>query len=113
MNKALILQIFDAVNHRDSSALMRCLPDDVIRGSLDDMMTAIPDVHVHVDLAAAEGELVCTKGVISGTQTGRWRKFDGSGERVEVSYLDMWRIQDGVVVANWLEIDNFALLPAG
>ena len=113
MNKALILQIFDAINHHDAGALARCLPNDEIRGGFERMMAAIPDVHVAVDLAAAEGELVCTKGTISGTHTGRWRKFDGSGNRVNVSYLDMWRIQDGVVVGNWVELDTFALLPNG
>jgi predicted ester cyclase len=43
----------------------------------------------------------------------------GTGKTVEVSYIDMWRLEDGKAVENWVQMDllglmqQLGIIPAG
>jgi predicted ester cyclase len=71
---------------------------------------AFPDGTNSVEMIAAEGELVTGHGVFRGTQTGWFFDIPPTGRKVEISTLDVVRIEDGKIVEIWHLEDQMKLL---
>lgn len=56
---------------------------DGVRTYYEDLLRAVPDLHIDVQRRHVTGEHVILEVVISGTQTGPWRGLPGTGRRVE------------------------------
>jgi len=71
---------------------------------------AFPDMHVEIEQMVSEGDRVCTRGRFSGTHQGEFMGVAASGKRFEVGYIDIWRLEDGKAVENWVQIDMLGLM---
>lgn len=53
----------------------------------------------------AEGEWMGAFGRQEATHTGEFMGIPATGKRVNVRYMDFWKVQDGKIIDNWVMID--------
>jgi predicted ester cyclase len=111
--KAIVRRFFgEGVNAKNKAVFEELLPDPDLRFLFEYFIIAFPDLELTVDAWVAEDDLVCTRGVFRGTHAEWYGGVDPSGKLVEVPYLDMWRVQDGRLVENWVQWDHQILRDA-
>jgi steroid delta-isomerase-like uncharacterized protein len=83
---------------------------DSIRGGIEMIRSAFDDLHVDVQQLVAEGDRVASMVVMSGTNTGDYRRGGATGRKGEIRAFFVWRIADGRIAENWGVADRFAFL---
>jgi steroid delta-isomerase-like uncharacterized protein len=83
---------------------------DGLRQVLAPFLSAFPDFAVTIEDIVGEGDKVVTRGVFTGTQRGAFMGIPATGTAVRVPYMDMWRVEDGKAVENWVRLDTLSLL---
>ena len=53
----------------------------------------------------AEGEWMAAFGRQEATHSGEFMGIAPTGKRVEIRYMDFWKVQDGKIVSNWVMVD--------
>jgi len=53
----------------------------------------------------AEGEWMAAFGRQEARHTGEFMGIAPTGKRVEIRYMDFWKVQDGKIVDNWVMVD--------
>ena len=53
----------------------------------------------------AEGEWMAAFGRQRATHSGTFMGIAPTGKRVEIRYMDFWKVQDGKIVDNWVMVD--------
>jgi predicted ester cyclase len=53
----------------------------------------------------AEGEWMAAFGHQEATHTGTFMGIAPTGKRVEIRYMDFWKVRDGKIVDNWVMVD--------
>jgi predicted ester cyclase len=71
---------------------------------------AFPDMHVTLEDEIAEGDKVVTRGYFSGTHQGEFQGIAPTGKQIHVKYIDVWRLENGQLVENWVQMDMLGLL---
>jgi predicted ester cyclase len=69
-----------------------------------------PDLHTTVEAVIAEDDKVATRGYITGTQQGPFMNIPPTGKSIKVTYTDIWRIENGKAVENWVQMDMLGLM---
>ena len=115
-NKAVARQFLAAFAAGDTTVLTRIVAENIVdhdaapgtkpgREGLLDAVTmfriAFPDLEMSADRIVAEGDLVAVSGTIRGTNDGPLMEAPATGKRVAFSYMDMYRIADGVMAEVW------------
>jgi predicted ester cyclase len=72
--------------------------------------TAFPDISVVPEQILAEGDIITTRGTARGTHNGDFQGIPPTGKPVSFSYIDIWRVEDGKLVENWVEMDRLGML---
>jgi steroid delta-isomerase-like uncharacterized protein len=72
--------------------------------------TAFPDLHITDEDVIAEGDKVAKRGEWRGTHQGDFMGIPATGKSVAVSYSDIWRIENGQAVENWVQMDMLGLM---
>src|SRR6478609_12120416 len=67
--------------------------------------TALPDVTVTKEDSVIAGDRVVGRYVYRGTHTGDFMGIPASGKPVEMRTIDIWRIEDGMFVEHWDELN--------
>jgi len=73
-------------------------------------VNGFPDFHITVEDTIAEGDKVATRGYFTGTHTGEFMNIPATGKQVKVSYIDIWRMENGKAVENWVQMDQLSML---
>jgi steroid delta-isomerase-like uncharacterized protein len=73
-------------------------------------INAFPDMQITVEDAIAEGDKVATRGTWRGTHKGDFMSIPATGKSVAVSYSDIWRVENGRAVENWVQMDMLGLM---
>ncbi len=73
-------------------------------------LTGFPDLQVTLEDALAEGDKVATRGVLRGTHHGDFMGIPATGKPVPVQYIDIWRVEHGQAVENWVQMDMLGML---
>lgn len=68
-----------------------------IEGFLD----AFPDIRLEVGDVSGESELVTFRATINGTHEGEFEGIAPTGRRIEVSLIDVVRVENGKFVEHW------------
>jgi predicted ester cyclase len=76
------------------------------RQSWVEMHTAFPDIHARIEQTVEQGDTVCHRYTLSGTNTGGDAP---TGRRFEVLGMDMVRVRDGKIVEHWALADAAAM----
>jgi len=122
-NKALLRRFVDeVVNQHSVDVLDQIVAEDfrttfapapgreVFKQAMAALFQGFPDVQSNIDELIAEGDKVSSLGRWTGTHQGDFQGIPPTGTQVEVSYIDIWRVQDGQFVENWVQMDILGLL---
>ena len=52
-----------------------------------------------------QGEWMASFGAQQATHSGEFMGIAPTGKRVEIRYMDFWKVQDGKIVDNWVMVD--------
>lgn len=67
---------------------------------------AFPDYHVKNDIEVADENWVAATGFLTGTHQGEWLGVPPTGKPVKMRYSDFWLVKDGLLVENWVMVDD-------
>jgi predicted ester cyclase len=126
-NEDIVLRMIEAVNTRDFDALDDIVSPTVRRysgatpevqvTSLDEFkaflhadLAAVPDAMQEVNLIFSSGDMVAVHEIYRGTQTGQMGPFPPSGRSLELPFIGLLRVEDGMVAEIWVEWDNLNAL---
>lgn len=70
----------------------------------------LPDFHTTIDDMIAEGDKVVVRGHDNFTHNARFLGNQPTGNRVEISWITIYRFQNGKVVEKWIEQDMMRLM---
>ena len=124
-NKTVRRRYHDAWNAGDVAGLDAIMARDVVNHSplpgqasgvegfkqaLQWMRAGVPDLTITIESQIAEGDLVATRWVGTGTHSGTLMGVPPTGKRVTVSGIDICRIADGRIIEYWQELDTLSML---
>jgi steroid delta-isomerase-like uncharacterized protein len=66
---------------------------------------ALPDLKATMEDLVISGDRVVGRFVYRGTHTGELMGIPASGNAVEMRSIDIWRVQDGMFVEHWDELN--------
>jgi predicted ester cyclase len=81
-----------------------------VRGGVDMVRRAFPDLSVEVLDLIGEGDRVAAFLRLSGTNTGAYRRGGATNRRASMRAFFIWRIAGGRLVESWGVADRFAFL---
>jgi steroid delta-isomerase-like uncharacterized protein len=67
--------------------------------------SALPDVRATMEDVVSSGDRVVGRFVYRGTHTGEFMGIPPSGNPVEMRSIDIWRVEDGMFVEHWDELN--------
>lgn len=124
-NKAIKRQEYDAVNQKNLDALDEVIASDVtshparpglapglegVKQLFSSLHAAFPDLHIDVEDLIAEGDKVVARVTASGTHQGEFMGIAPTGNRVELSAIDIARIAGGKIVEHWSNSDQLGMM---
>jgi predicted ester cyclase len=123
-NKAVIRRVFDAMNTKDFSILDEVIAPsfvnhdmpapmpgpDGMKQMLGGFFAGFPDMHVNLDALVGDGDLVASRGTFGGTHRGEFMGVPATGKDVTVKFIDVWRVENGLAVENWVQLDIMGLM---
>lgn len=126
-NKALMREMTEAINNRDLDRLDALVSADLVRHcqatpnvnvrSLSDFkeflrqdFASVPDSEQEIEMMIAEGDKVAAYASYRGTQTGAFGPFPASGNKIDLRFIGILRIEDGKIAEIWVEWDNLTVL---
>jgi predicted ester cyclase len=125
-NTATIERAIEAPNRRDFGSIGELMQPDLGRhdlyggphGGLGDLagpsgdvdgtqllLQAMPDVHVEIKQMFASGNQVAAHLVMTGTHQGELYGTPGTGKRVELDDMHIYRLVDGRIAETW-QVDD-------
>jgi len=72
--------------------------------------SAFPDMKITVEDTIEEGNKVATWGYWTGTHKGDFQGIPATGKNVKIGYIDTWKIKDGKLHENWVQMDIAGLM---
>jgi predicted ester cyclase len=73
------------------------------------LLRGFPDAAVEINEQLAERDLVATRKTFRGTHLGELWDLPPTGNRVELEFIDIFRISDGKLIEHWTSMDLAAL----
>jgi predicted ester cyclase len=125
-NKQLCRDYFQAFLRRDTDWMKRHIAPDFVRHDPglpfevrgpdgvaklhDALLPAFPDMHLPLEDFVAEGDKVLVRLRVQGTHTGPFGDMKATGRHIDIGVLDLFKIQDAVLVEHWALLDNLGML---
>jgi predicted ester cyclase len=100
----------DYVAHAPASLEPTPLDSEAWTRFLSGFVEAFPDLHLTVEDAVGEGDLVAQRVHFAGTHTGEFQGLPPTHKRVTFSGLELNRLVDGQVAEHWVQLDSLSLL---
>ncbi|MEM4780014.1 MAG: ester cyclase [Halalkalicoccus sp.] len=82
---------------------------DEYRAYVESYRQAFPDVEYVVEDVIAEEEIAAVRYAARGTHEGEFLGLEPTGERVSVTGMEMYRVDDGEIVEMWTSYDALGL----
>lgn len=73
-------------------------------------LDALSDLRVEASNVIAEGDLVAGRFTYTGTHTGPLLGAPPTGKTIQMTSIDIWRVQDGRLIEHWDEVNTLELL---
>jgi steroid delta-isomerase-like uncharacterized protein len=124
-NKNLNLQWVWAFNEQDWAAEAGYRTDDYVahmqgaRGPLDAegwsgflrmFASAFPDVHISVETAISEGDVVASRWTMTGTHRGDFMGVPPTGKSITMKGIDFSRVVNGKIAEHWAQFDAIGVM---
>ena len=81
-----------------------------LTAQLNEFLTAIPDLHVTVDLMVAEEDKVVTYLTMTGTNSGPFGNMPASNKPVKFNGIDIVHVKDGKASERWGLSDDLTMM---
>lgn len=78
--------------------------------NVETFRSAFPDLTFVEENLIAEGDKVVSRVTGSGTHEGPFMGFEPTGNRFEVTGIDIWRFEDRQIVETWVMADTMGLM---
>jgi predicted ester cyclase len=86
---------------------LEVLGPEGIKAAARTQRAAFPDQVTIIEDVIAQGDKVVVRGRDVGTHSGEpFAGLEASGNRFEVTWIDIFRVEDGKLAEAWLEIDG-------
>jgi predicted ester cyclase len=69
------------------------------------LRSAFSDRQYIEEARLAQGEWVSSFGYIDAVHSGEFMGIAATGKRVKIKYIDFWKVQDGKIADNWVNVD--------
>jgi predicted ester cyclase len=125
-NKQLCREYFRAFLARDTGWMARHIAPDFVRHDPglpfevrgpqgvvqlhDALLPAFPDMALPLLDFVAEGDKVLVRLRVQATHTGAFGDLAATGRRIDIDVLDLFKIENGVLVEHWALLDNLGML---
>ena len=124
-NKALVRRIFEeGINQNQPNVFNELIdpsyvnhdfpaPSQGVEGFkmvIDMFRAAFPNMQVTLEEELAEDDKVITRGYFTGTHQGDFQGIPPTGKQIKVKYIDVWRVTNGKLVENWVQMDQLGLM---
>ena len=126
-NVRIVTAMIETINSRDLDALDALVSPNIVRhsaatpdivvtniGEFRDFLradiSAIPDSVQEIDIIFGSGEYVAVRARLVGTQTGPMGPFPASGNKLELPFMGILRIDNDKIAEMWVEWDNLSAL---
>ena len=124
-NKAIARRAYEAINQKNLDALDEVVASDMtdhdagpgqapglegVKQLFSSLHSAFPDFQMNVEDMIAKGEKVVARVSWSGTHQGEFMGIAPTGNRVEVSGIDILRIAEGKIVEHWGNFDDLGMM---
>ena len=73
------------------------------------ILQAFPDASVEINEQLAERDMVATRKTLRGTHRGEIWGLPPTGNRVELEFIDIFRVKDGKLIEHWTSMDLASL----
>jgi predicted ester cyclase len=100
----------DYVAYAPASLEPAPLDSEAWTGFLSGFVDAFPDLHLTVEDAVGEGDLVAQRIHFAGTHTGEFQGLPPTHRKVTFSGIELNRFVDGRVAEHWFQMDSLTLL---
>ena len=74
------------------------------------LRAAFSDRHYVEEARLAQGEWVSSFGYIDAIHSGEFMGITATGKRVKIKYIDFWKVTDGKIADNWVNVDFASVL---
>ncbi len=124
--KELCRRFYAAISSGDFDALDQIVaPNFVEHEMLDPRMPAgregvkalfrmarqgMPDLVMTAEDIVAEGDRIAARAVMTGTQTGEFMGIPPSGKHVEITVMDLIRVENGLYAEHWGVADQLLMM---
>ncbi|HEX4671572.1 MAG TPA: ester cyclase [Solirubrobacteraceae bacterium] len=122
-NKRLVRQYFKAIEGGDLSTLDHIVADDYedrvpgrdsgrqpLQDSVRALRAAFPDLRSTVIHIVAEGDLVAVYNRVVGTHLGPMGEMKATGNRVDFTAFQLFRVNGGILAEHWEIADEATLM---
>lgn len=83
---------------------------DEFRARLAPFLAAFPDFAIVPDQIVADGDLVASSWMATGTHEGEWMGIPATGKTIEYTGMNMFRFECGLIAESWGSADHLGLL---
>jgi predicted ester cyclase len=125
-NRLVARQWIDAFNARDDDAeaaartagYIAHAPESLDVPAMDDaawrefltvFLEGFPDLHLEVQGASADADMVAQRILFTGTHTGPFRGLPATGRSIRFETIELNRMTDGKVVEHWFQMDALTM----
>jgi steroid delta-isomerase-like uncharacterized protein len=116
-NKTIIRQFFSAWNTHDIAGLTSLIAEQCngggpegARREFEAFFKAFPDLAVTLETILAEGDLVATRSIMGGTQSGDFMGVSASGKTAQMKAHHIFRLEDGKIVSRLGQMDRLEVM---
>ena len=102
--------IAPAYIRHDPGLPMEVRGPDGVRAVISAYRTAFPDLHLILDDTLADGDKVVLRLTVRGTHQGDLMGIPPSGHAVAITAIEIFRLDGGKIVEQWVAVDNLGLL---
>ena len=126
-NVAIVEFMFKQLNFRNFDELDAVIATDVVRHSgaraeaqvtnrkqfkelIRKDLAAVPDAEYEINFIFGGEDMVAVHATYRGTQTGPLESLEAKGERIELPFMGILRIEGGMIAEIWFEWDSLTAL---
>ena len=121
-NKALVTRYFAAIEEDDLTAFDEIVSmhyqdhapgrqpgRQALKAAAQTLRVAFPDMTSTITHMLAEGDLIAVRNCVTGTQKGSFGELPATGNRVDFTALQLFRVEDELIVEHWELFDETTL----
>jgi steroid delta-isomerase-like uncharacterized protein len=122
-NADLVRGFFDGLNSRELEGVVRVIAPGFLHHGMptsrgpegmravgEMFLAGFPDMRITLDDVIADGDRVASRGRWTGTHTGEFMGIPATGREVDVPFIDTWRVEDGLLAENWVQMDILGMM---